>query len=114
MDFAPAVLARLNEQLMTMPALQERVHVEERRADNFTGLDENSFDLVLLSSVVQYFPNIAYLTEVLESAVNIVKPRGHVYVGDIRSLPLLPVFSSSVEFVPSVRRDDCQAVARQG
>ena|ERR1035437_1676487 len=96
-DFSPAVLARLNEQLMTIPALAERVQVMERRADNFSGLDRDSFDTVVLSSVVQYFPNSAYLTRVLEDAVNVVRPGGHVYVGDIRSLPLLPAFASSVE-----------------
>jgi SAM-dependent methyltransferase len=96
-DFSPAVLARLNEQLTTTPALAERVQVMERRADNFNGLDQDSFDTVVLSSVVQYFPNSAYLTRVLENAVNVVRPGGHVYVGDIRSLPLLPAFASSVE-----------------
>jgi SAM-dependent methyltransferase len=96
-DFSPAVLARLNQQLTTTPALAERVQVMERRADNFNGLDQNSFDTVVLSSVVQYFPNSAYLTRVLENAVNVVRPGGHVYVGDIRSLPLLPAFASSVE-----------------
>lgn len=96
-DFSPAVLARVNDQVMKIPALAERVHVMERRADNFSGLGRNSFDTVVLSSVVQYFPNSAYLTRVLEDAVNVVKPGGHVYVGDIRSLPLLPAFASSVE-----------------
>ena len=47
--------------------------------------------------LVQYFPNLAYLTKVLQNAVNIVKPGVHVFVGDIRSLPLLPTFASSVE-----------------
>ena len=56
-DFSPAVLARLNEQLTKIPVLAERAQVMERRADNFNGLDQNSFDTVVLSSVVQYFPN---------------------------------------------------------
>ena len=60
-------------------------------------LDEDSFDTVVINSVVQYFPNVAYLTKVLENAVNIVKPGGHVFVGDMRSLPLLTTFASSVE-----------------
>jgi len=55
------------------------------------------FDTVLLNSIVQFFPNVAYLTRVLENAINIVRPGGYVFVGDIRSLPLLPAFSSSVE-----------------
>ena len=96
-DFSPVVLSRLREQLQMIPDLAERVEVKERKADNFADLDSNSFDTVVINSVAQYFPNVAYLTKVLEGAVNIVKPGGHVYVGDNRSLPLLPAFASSVE-----------------
>jgi hypothetical protein len=37
------------------------------------------------------------LTTVLEQAVRAVKPGGHIYVGDVRSLPLLPMFATSIE-----------------
>ena len=96
-DFAPAVLDRLNEQLRTMPLLSGRVRVEERTADDFSGIAEDSVDTAILSSVVQYFPSLSYLTRVLERAVHRVRAGGRVYVGDVRSLPLFQVFSSSVE-----------------
>ncbi len=96
-DFSPAVLDRLREQLRTVPSVAARVKVIESRADNLDGLNEELFDTVVLSSVVQFFPNIAYLTKVLENAINIVRPGGYVYVGDVRSLPLLQAFASSVE-----------------
>ena len=96
-DFAPVVLARLREQLKTIPALAERVEVMERVADDFSGIEKESFDTVVINSVLQYFPNSAFLTKVLEGAVSIVKPGGHVFVGDVRSLPLLPAFAASVE-----------------
>ena len=96
-DFSPVVLERLREQLRTAPSVAERVEVMERRADNFVGLDQNSFDTVIINSVTQHFPNLAYLTRVLENAINIVKPGGHVFVGNVRSLPVLEGFDSSVE-----------------
>jgi ubiquinone/menaquinone biosynthesis C-methylase UbiE len=96
-DFSPMVLGRLREQLRTVPGVAARVEVLERRADDLDGIDKNTFDTVVLSSVVQFFPNIAYLTKVLAKAVNMVKPGGHVYIGDVRSLPLLQAFASSVE-----------------
>jgi len=96
-DFAPAVLTRLREQLLKVPTLAERVYVMERIADDFDGLDPSSFDTVVINSVAQHFPSVAYLTKVLEQAVNIVRDGGHVFVGDIRNLPLLPAFASSVE-----------------
>ncbi len=100
-DFSPVVLTRLREQLQKLVSVAERVEVKERPADNFDDFDNNSFDAVVLNSVEQYFPNIAYLTKVLEGAVNVTRPGGHVYVGDIRSLPLLPAFAASVELFQS-------------
>jgi ubiquinone/menaquinone biosynthesis C-methylase UbiE len=96
-DQSPAVLERLRQQLRTVPEAAERVEVVESQAANIDGFDKNSFDTVVLSSVVQFFPNAAYLTKVLEKAINIVRPGGHVYVGDVRSLPLFQAFASSVE-----------------
>ncbi|MGA3371069.1 MAG: methyltransferase [Terracidiphilus sp.] len=96
-DFSPVVLGRLREQLRTVPGVAARVEVMEQRANDLDGIDNNTFDTVVLSSVVQFFPNIAYLTKVLAKAVNMVKPGGHVYIGDVRSLPLLQAFASSVE-----------------
>ncbi len=101
-DFSPVVLKRLREQLQMVPTVAARVELMERRADNLDGLGQNSFDAVVLNSVVQYFPNAAYLTKVLENAINIVRPGGHVYVGDVRSLQLLQVFDTSVELFQAV------------
>lgn len=96
-DLSPAVLNNLKNQLRAVPSIANRVELMERTADDFDGLDHNSFDTVVINSVAQYFPNVTYLTRVLENAVKIVKPNGHVFVGDIRSLPLLSAFASSVE-----------------
>jgi len=96
-DFSPVVLDRLRAQLRTVPAVAERVEVVERRAGDLHGLDENSFDTVVVNSVVQFFPNVAYLTKVLENAISIVRPGGHVFIGDVRSLPPAQAFASSVE-----------------
>jgi SAM-dependent methyltransferase len=115
-DFSPVVLNRLREQLRTVPALAERVEVMERSADNFEGIDDDSFDTVVLNSVAQYFPSAAYLTEVMEGAIRIVKPGGHIYVGDNRSLPLLPAFESSVELfqaADAMRADDLRTRIRR-
>jgi ubiquinone/menaquinone biosynthesis C-methylase UbiE len=96
-DFSSEALSRLTEQLETFPALAERVELMERRADNFDGLTDDSFDLVVINSVAQYFPNLAYLTRVLESAVRLIKSKGQVFIGDLRNLPLLSAFACSVE-----------------
>src|SRR5437764_1707940 len=69
----------------------------QRLADNFSGIDDDSFDTVILNSVIQYFPGIDYLRTVLEQAVERVTPGGRIMVGDVRSLPLLEAYHTSVQ-----------------
>ncbi len=68
-----------------------------RHADDFTGIDPGGFDTVILNSVVQYFPSIDYLLEVLRRAVEATAPGGAILIGDVRSLPLLEAYCASVE-----------------
>jgi len=95
-DFAPAVLCRVREQLLQVPTLAKQVQLTERTAEDFDGLEQNSFDTVILNSVVQHFPTAAYLTGVLEKAARIIKDDGSIFIGDVLSLPLLPAFAASV------------------
>ncbi len=96
-DQSSAVLGRLRQQLQTLPDVAGHVEVFESQAAELDRFSENTFDTAVLNSVVQFFPNVAYLTKVLENAISLVKPGGHVYVGDVRSLPLLRLFTLSVE-----------------
>jgi SAM-dependent methyltransferase len=104
-DFSPATIDRVRAQLESVPALENSVELLERMADDFNGFDQNSFDTVLLNSVAQFFPSSSYLTRVLEGAIEIVRPGGRIFAGDIQSLPLRAPFLSSVELF---RSDDDQ------
>jgi amino acid adenylation domain-containing protein len=75
----------------------DQVELHERFADNFDGLQENSFDAVVLNSIVMDFPDPEYLMSVLRGAARIVAPGGFIFVGDVRGLPLLDSFHSSVQ-----------------
>jgi acyl-CoA synthetase (AMP-forming)/AMP-acid ligase II len=94
-DFSTAALDYLRRQ----PALAElpQVTLLQRTADDFEGIATGAFDLVILNSVVQYFPSSAYLVRVLEGALAALAPGGAIFVGDVRSLPLLETFHSSVQ-----------------
>ena len=63
-------------------------HVALRRQDaaDFAGLAPAAFDCVLLSSVVQYFPDLAYFKDVLAGALRVLRPGGVVHVADVRNL----------------------------
>jgi len=97
-DFAPAVLGKLRKQLDVMPGSWDGVTLLERSADNFEGFAENTFDTIVINSVVQHFPSVSYLIKVLEGASRVLRPGGRIFIGDIRSLPLLEAYCVSVEF----------------
>ena len=96
-DFSPAALGYVRQQLAALDRIDDKVVLLERHADDFRDIEPNSFDAVILNSVVQYFPSAAYLLRVLEGAVKATRPGGFVFVGDVRSLPLLEAFHTSVE-----------------
>ena len=71
-------------QLLTQPA-----HVTE-------GLPRGYFDTIILNSVVQYFPNAAYLAEVIDNAIGLLAPGGALFIGDVRNHGLQLAFQTAV------------------
>ncbi len=94
-DFSATVLARVQAELG--PRALPQVELVQGLADDWGSVAAGEFDLVVLNSIVQYFPGVDYLVRVLEGAVAAVAPGGAVFVGDVRSLPLLGAFQASVQ-----------------
>ncbi|MEG4407807.1 amino acid adenylation domain-containing protein [Microcoleus sp. MON2_D5] len=94
-DFSPISLNYIRQHL----ANQELANVTllQKMATDFEGVETAGFDAVILNSVVQYFPNIDYLVQVLEGAVKATASGGFIFIGDVRSLPLLAAFHASVQ-----------------
>ena len=99
-DFSPAALQGIHRQIERMGGLPT-VSLDCRQADDWSGVAPGDFDTVVLSSVAQYFPGIDYLVRVIEGAVGCVAPGGRVFLGDLRSLPLLEALHTSVELARS-------------
>jgi non-ribosomal peptide synthase protein (TIGR01720 family) len=94
-DFSGAVLARLRGHLGTRG--WDHVELLERRADELSDLEGQDFDVVVLNSVVQYFPDDTYLRRVLSGALRCLRVGGAIFVGDVRNHALLHAFHASVE-----------------
>jgi SAM-dependent methyltransferase/acyl carrier protein len=94
-DFSARALDHVRK---LMNARNDLAHVElsQRTADDFAGIEAGSFDTVIINSVTQYLPSIEYLKAVLDGAVTALCPGGRIFVGDVRSLPLLRAFHASV------------------
>lgn len=97
-ELSKRVIADLQAKVNHLPGDWSRVVLKHQLAHDFSGIETQSFDTIILNSVVQYFPSIDYLMSVLERLVQIVESEGHIFVGDVRSLPLLEAFHTSVQF----------------
>ncbi len=76
----------------------DRAAVVCRAADDLDALmDDGRFDTAILPSVVQYFPSVGYLERVLDGLLDRLAVGGSVFIGDVRSLPLLEAFHLSVQ-----------------
>ncbi|HEY9297493.1 MAG TPA: methyltransferase, partial [Phormidium sp.] len=106
-DFSSASLNYIQQQLAQLP----QVTLLQKLATDFERVESEAFDTVILNSVVQYFPSIDYLVRVLEGAINAIAPGGFIFIGDVRSLPLLQAFHASVQLAqaePSLTREQLQ------
>lgn len=72
------------------------VELSVRAADRLDDLSDRKVDLVVLNSVVQYFPSGDYLNSVISGAIDILAPGGKIFIGDVRNLRLLDIFHTSV------------------
>ncbi|BAY23185.1 McnC protein [Calothrix sp. NIES-2100] len=94
-DFSSVSLNCIQQQLQKQQMPQ--VTLYQQMATDFEKVETAAFDAVILNSVVQYFPTIDYLISVLEGAVQATAPGGFIFIGDVRSLPLLQAFHASVQ-----------------
>ncbi|HEU4557526.1 MAG TPA: amino acid adenylation domain-containing protein, partial [Longimicrobium sp.] len=92
-DFSGVALEHVRSHLAGLP----QVTLSEREADRLDDYAGAGFDLVVVNSVAQYFPDLGYLLRVLEGAAAALRPGGRIFVGDVRSLPLAGAFHASVE-----------------
>ncbi|MGH3853382.1 MAG: amino acid adenylation domain-containing protein, partial [Pseudonocardiaceae bacterium] len=74
-----------------------QVTLRVQPADDVTGLPTEFFDMIVLNSVVQYFPSATYLRTVLNRVLGLLKPGGAVFVGDVRNLRLRRSFDTAVQ-----------------
>jgi amino acid adenylation domain-containing protein len=96
-DFSQAAIDYVGGHLAGVDGLQQKVTLRHALADDFQGVEPASFDAVIINSVIQYFPSMAYLLAVLEGAVAATAPGGCVHVGDVRNLRLLEAYHASVQ-----------------
>ena len=95
-DISVSAIAKLKAWLRDRGDLKN-VTLLHRPATDFASFETGHFDMVVLNSVVQYFPNISYLLTVIERAAELLGYDRHIFIGDVRHLGLLSMFHSAVQ-----------------
>ena len=95
-DFSQTAIDLAQHQIA--PPERNLSHVRLQRAAAHEPVSGASkFDTVVLNSVIQYFPSLQYLFDVIRLACDSIRPEGAIFIGDVRSFPLLDLFHTSVQ-----------------
>ena len=95
-DISDKAISYIEQHLETLEGNGSHVKLYNQPAHDFQSVEQESFDAVILNSVIQYFPSIEYLVEVLDNAIKLVEPGGQIFIGDVRSLRLLETFHTDI------------------
>ncbi|MHB8896789.1 MAG: condensation domain-containing protein, partial [Candidatus Geothermincolia bacterium] len=97
-DFSAPAVSRLLNRLSRSPI--PGAEARQMRADGIgsivSGGERFPVDTVVMNSVIQYFPALDYLENVLEQALEAVA-RGNIFIGDVRDLRLQDAFHLSIQ-----------------
>ena len=92
---------------------RDRVRLLARPADDTDGLPRGHFDTIVVNSVIQYFPNAAYLGEVIDNAMELLAPGGTLFIGDVRNHSLQNAFQTGIVLARHAAAGLDAAVIRQ-
>lgn len=109
-DISAAAIAQLEASIG--PAANARFACAA--AHEVAALFGETFDLVILNSVVQYFTDVDYLEAVLADAIALLRPDGALFLGDLRNADLAGAFAASValrQASPDATPDELRARA---
>ena len=69
------------------------------KADEIDIFGLGEFDTIILNSVVQYFPSLIYLENIIKKSISLISSSGgKIYIGDVRNLELQSDFYEHVKF----------------
>ena len=111
-DFSAPTIQTLQAAVAGQP-WGDRVRLRVQPADVAEGLPQGHFDVVVLNSVIQYFPSAGYLLDVLAVAMRLLAPGGALFIGDVRNLSLLRAFTTGMLCADTAGGEDTAAVMRE-
>lgn len=105
-DFSRSALDHIRKMQQVVDGL-DHITLLERMADDFTGFVPESFDTIIINSVLQHFPNMDYLLRVMAGIIKLVQKGGHILIGDVSNLAMLETFHTSVQLFQAADQVVC-------
>ncbi|MUM27543.1 non-ribosomal peptide synthetase [Mycolicibacterium sp. CBMA 295] len=94
-DFSAPTVAKLRT-AVAGESWGDRVRLLAQPAHITEGLPHGRFDTIIVNSVIQYFPSAEYLAEVIDKAMELLAPRGRLFLGDVRNHSLQGAFQTGI------------------
>ncbi|MBW4465527.1 MAG: amino acid adenylation domain-containing protein [Pegethrix bostrychoides GSE-TBD4-15B] len=112
LDLSAEAICHVQQQLKEKEGNWSHVTVLPRSAHELSGLENETFDTVIINSVIQYFPGVDYLMQVLATVTRMIKPGGRIFIGDVRNLPLLESFHMGAQICRAPANLRCEELRR--
>ncbi|MCU0567716.1 MAG: amino acid adenylation domain-containing protein [Oculatellaceae cyanobacterium Prado106] len=112
MDISAEAIGNIQQQLQQKPHLSH-VAVAQKTAHELGEFTLHQFDTVVINSVIQYFPDVDYLVQVMEQVTSLVKPGGQIFIGDVRNLNLLEAFHAGIQIRHIAASSTCGQLQKQ-
>lgn len=94
-DFSQTAVHNLEQRLKSCQGDMPKIRLFTQAANDFNGIPERFFDVIVLNSVVEYLTSAAYLVTILEGAARVLVDGGSIFLGDVPNLWLQRVFHTS-------------------
>lgn len=100
-DLSSVVVEKLTQEIADKGEELSHVKVYHGSADDFSYIGDQKFDCIIINSVIQLFPSIRYLMDVIVNALKVLDDNGCLFIGDIRNYEQMNLFHNSVQFFQS-------------
>ncbi|MGA2887002.1 MAG: amino acid adenylation domain-containing protein [Terracidiphilus sp.] len=96
-DFSQVVLDSVRKNLVEQREDLRHVQLYQGAANKLRSIEGAGYDLVIINSVVQYFPSMEYMIDVMDGCLEKLSKGGCLFVGDVRNRTLNLAFHASIE-----------------
>ncbi|MFZ5987608.1 MAG: amino acid adenylation domain-containing protein [Bacillota bacterium] len=101
----PSELTQKRNEEYAASASHKNIKLVNGFAHHVDSIVEDSFDLIIIASTVQFFPGFIYLEKVIENALKVLKPGGTLLVADVMDARRKEDFRRSLEDYKSKNGD---------